>query len=109
VLEEKAALVINGRIRVAEQDRQAWVEAVTQNVEETQRKNGCLYYDVAVDLRDPSLFHLVEAWSSQSDLDAHLAGPEFQACVEKISRLEVLSNELTQFNVASQQAPIPEA
>lgn len=48
---------------------------LTDFVEETRTKDGCIAYDVAEDISDPGLIRFSELWSSQESLDAHLRAP----------------------------------
>ncbi len=40
-------------------------------VEPTRKEDGCLRYDLFVDLDDPTKFTFIEEWSSREALEAH--------------------------------------
>jgi quinol monooxygenase YgiN len=46
-------------------------EVLESFVEHTRKEEGCLRYDLFVDLDDPTKFTFIEEWSSREALDAH--------------------------------------
>jgi quinol monooxygenase YgiN len=70
-------LVITGTIRlgsVAELERVRG--ALVARAERSRSDAGCLDYQFAQSLDDPTELRLIEKWASQADLDAHLAVPD---------------------------------
>ena len=53
----------------------------------TRAEEGCLTYDLHVDLSDPGLFVFYESWESEAHLDAHLASAHIAANRERIGSL----------------------
>jgi quinol monooxygenase YgiN len=48
-------------------------------VEPTRREEGCLRYDLLVDLDQPGRFTFIEVWASREALDAHGRSAHIQA------------------------------
>lgn len=44
-------------------------------VEETRRKDGCLFFDVAEDAFEPGLIRVSELWPDKESLERHLKAP----------------------------------
>lgn len=44
-------------------------------VEETRRKDGCIFFDVAEDLFEPGLIRVSELWPDKESLERHLQAP----------------------------------
>ena len=107
MIKTTAAIVINGRLEVSEEDRAVFLAAVRKNVAETRTEEGCLHYTLTSDVDDPSVFYLIEAWDSQEALDAHLISPGFRAANAEVSRLRIRSRVFAQFEVRSQTDPTP--
>lgn len=45
----------------------------------TRKENGCINYDLHVDLNDPSRFVFYENWIDKPALDAHAKSPHMKA------------------------------
>ncbi|MCY7395768.1 MAG: antibiotic biosynthesis monooxygenase [Nocardioides sp.] len=48
----------------------------------TRQEDGCLAYDAFESTEAPGTFVTVEAWTSQADLDAHMATPHIATAFE---------------------------
>ena len=56
----------------AKPGREAELRAVLEGfVAPTRQEDGCLRYDLFVDLDDPTKFTFIEEWSSREALEAH--------------------------------------
>ena len=63
-------LIIAGRVKVAEADRDAYVAAHHDLVERCRKAAGCLDVVISADLLDRSRVNILERWESQEALDA---------------------------------------
>ena len=61
--------------------------AILALVAPTRQEAGCINYDVHQSPDDPSTFMLYENWTSQKDLDAHLAMPYLKDILAKADEL----------------------
>jgi quinol monooxygenase YgiN len=97
--QETIGLVINGTMEIAPEDREKLAALVQQNVVQTVGKPGCIYYAFAADLRNPNLFHNIEAWTNRAALDAHLQSEMMQQAFTEVGKLRVLSRDVTVFTI----------
>lgn len=61
-------------------------EAIVQEglkalAEPSRKEDGCLSYELFVSIAEPGTFVTVEAWTSQADLDAHMASPHLAEAI----------------------------
>jgi quinol monooxygenase YgiN len=64
--QETVGLVVNGTMEIAPEDREKCVALVQENVAQTQGIPGCIFYTFTADVRNPNLFHNVEAWTNRA-------------------------------------------
>lgn len=53
-------------------------------IEPTRKETGCVSYELLRHRTDPSEFVFVEEWTSDADLDAHLATPHLRDALAKV-------------------------
>ena len=53
----------------------------------TRAEEGCVTYDLHVDLEDPCRFVFYETWQSEAHLEAHLASAHITANRERIGAM----------------------
>ncbi|GAB3068477.1 putative quinol monooxygenase [Nocardioides zeae] len=63
-------IVVVGHLRVAEDDRDAYVADCVEVVCQARAAPGCLDFVVAADPLEPDRVAVVERWASRADLDA---------------------------------------
>ncbi len=69
----------------ARDGNQALVRAALEAIVPPSRaEEGCIRYDLHVDLGDHASFIMLEAWRDQAALDAHEATPHFQALLQAV-------------------------
>jgi len=54
-------------------------------VEPARREDGCVQYDLCQDVADPTRFAMIEAWESETALEAHLARESLRAAVARLA------------------------
>ena len=67
--------IIAGTMSVDPKDRDKLVEALVPMIAASREEKGCLAYNWASELADPSVFHIFEMWEDEKDLAAHFAAP----------------------------------
>jgi quinol monooxygenase YgiN len=97
--QETVGLVVNGTIEIAPEDREQFVALVQENVAQTQGIPGCIFYTFTADVRNPNLFHNVEAWTNRAALDTHMHSKLMQAAFAEVGKLRVLSRDVTAYTV----------
>lgn len=92
--------VIHVKIEVAEQNRQAFVDAARTVERATQEDPGCIYYRFHESIVERGTFVLIEEWSDADALAAHIAQPHVAAYRAASAEL-VQTSEAVLFEVAS--------
>ncbi len=77
------------------------VEAV---IGPTRAEPGCINYDLHQSNDNPTLFMLYENWTSEQDLDAHLAMPYLKDLVAKADDMLAEPVDIARFTMISQPA-----
>jgi quinol monooxygenase YgiN len=70
---------LDGRVSIAPQAREAFLQAVASVIPASRRDAGCLHYSCYEDLAAPNSFLFYEEWVDEAALDRHLAQPHTQA------------------------------
>lgn len=94
-----AGLVVNGIIEIHPEDHERFVALVSQNVADTERVEGCILYTFAVNVRNPNIFHNIEAWTDRGALDKHMKSTLMQTAFAEVKTLRILSREVTAYTV----------
>jgi quinol monooxygenase YgiN len=77
---EGAMIIVTGQVRFGEGEIERLKGALAENVRSSRAEDGCERYVYGVDLADPNLLLIAEAWRDQAALDAHSARiPELMA------------------------------
>ncbi len=80
-------IVIQGWVRVHEDDRPALRREARTLVEETRKERGNLAYAFAEDFNDPGLFHIIERWADEEAVGAHMLSPALVAFLPKLAEM----------------------
>jgi quinol monooxygenase YgiN len=68
-------VIVGGLFEVDPDQREEFLARRHELIRRSRAETGCLEYTFAADPIDPGRVVLFERWSSQADLDAHLAVP----------------------------------
>jgi quinol monooxygenase YgiN len=66
------SVVVAGYIKVVRKDREAFVEVLQAYVPRVRKKDGCIAYTFAVDVADPNVVRMSEAWRDRQSPETHL-------------------------------------
>lgn len=94
-------LVIAGHFRIDAASKRVAEAAAREMMRDTRRETGCLAYVFSLDLEDPELFHLFEAWESPAALEAHFRTPHMQAFQRAVGGFGVKESTIQRYEVAS--------
>jgi quinol monooxygenase YgiN len=61
--------------------------AFSEAVKETRKEKGCIAYDLARDVKDPTRYLVYERWKSLPDLDAHLKSKHITSLLSELKEL----------------------
>jgi quinol monooxygenase YgiN len=68
-------IIVTGEVRFADGEIQRLASAFAMNIHATRAEPGCARYAYSVDLADPNLLHVVEEWSDEEAVNAHMNTP----------------------------------
>jgi quinol monooxygenase YgiN len=68
-------IFVTGQVRFAAGEIERLTPAFRMNVQATRAEPGCARYAYAVDVADPDLLHVVEEWSDEEAVNAHMNTP----------------------------------
>lgn len=100
----KVGLVVNGRMEIHPDDQEKFVALVSQNIADSRGVEGCIHYTFAADVRDPNVFHNVEAWTDLAALEKHMNSSLMQAAFAEVKKLRVLSRDVRAYSVSASTA-----
>lgn len=83
-------LVVEGWVRASPADVEAVKAPLRIMVAATRAEPGCLQYALSEDLLEPGLLRIIEKWTDDAALTAHLQAPHvaaFSAAVAGLARL----------------------
>jgi len=68
-------IIVTGEVRFADGEIPRLTPAFRTNIQATRGEPGCARYAYGVDLADPNLLHVVEEWSDEEAVNAHMNTP----------------------------------
>jgi quinol monooxygenase YgiN len=99
--EANPSVVVAGYIKVARKDREALVKVLQAHVPRVRKKDGCIAYTFAVDVVDPNVVRMSEAWRDRQSLETHLVDDEFQGVREELVDIEFIERSVQRYDVSS--------
>src|SRR5580658_3553828 len=99
--EANPSVVVAGYIKVARRDRGAFVKVLQARVPRVGKKDGCIAYTFAVDVVDPDVVRMSEAWRDRQSLETHLADNEFQGVRKQLVDIEFIERSVQRYGVSS--------
>ncbi|MCR5878192.1 putative quinol monooxygenase [Phenylobacterium sp. J367] len=98
------SLVIAGTVRVPPENLAAFQPHMEAMLAASRAEDGCLVYSYAVDVEDPGLIRVFEAWRDQAALDAHFQAPHLADWRAAWPALGVHDRRLMLYEVAAERA-----
>jgi quinol monooxygenase YgiN len=102
-----AHVTIIGTVTAKPDTREELLGLLAAQVAPTRAEPGCLNYDFHVDARDACCFVFYENWSTQADLDAHLAMPHLALLFSQLDRLLARPVDIRHLSMLSDMAAQP--
>jgi len=72
-------ILIAGTFRVPPENLDGFRPHMEKMLAASRAEAGCLTYSYAVDVAEPGLIRVFEAWADQASIDAHLHAPHMAA------------------------------
>jgi len=70
------------------------LELSREMVEETNKEQGCISYELFQDVKDPNVLVIIEEWESQEALDRHMASEHFKRLIPQMNELRERPSEV---------------
>jgi quinol monooxygenase YgiN len=96
-------LIIAGTVRVPPENIEAFKPHMLAMLTASRAEDGCLEYSYAVDVADPGLIRVYEAWRDQAALDAHFQTPHMAPWRAQWPSFGVSDRNLMAYETASER------
>ena len=93
-------LIVEGWVRAAPADIETLKGPLKTMVAATLAEPGCLQYALSEDLLDPGLLRIVEKWTDDAALSAHLQAPHVAAFSAAIAGLARKGTEIKVYHAS---------
>ena len=86
-------IIVTGQVRFADGEIQRLSSAFRTNIQATRAEAGCARYAYGVDVADPNLLHVVEEWSDDAAVTAHMNAPHMAELMSALgtAKIEAIS------------------
>jgi len=87
-------ILVMGTVRVSPDAIEVLRPAMAAQVAASRAEDGCIDYAYGLDVLEPGLIRVSEAWTSRAALDAHLASPHMPVWRAALATAGVLSRDI---------------
>eukprot|EP00999_Lentomonas_sp_LEN2_P000688 NODE_1682_length_771_cov_20.468944_g1633_i0.p1 GENE.NODE_1682_length_771_cov_20.468944_g1633_i0~~NODE_1682_length_771_cov_20.468944_g1633_i0.p1 ORF type:complete len:248 (+),score=69.87 NODE_1682_length_771_cov_20.468944_g1633_i0:77-745(+) len=94
-------VVLSGDARVQSEKRTEAISAVRALVSASRREKGCVKFEWAQSLSDPTLLVIYECWETENDMDAHLDSDHVRDFKEVVQDLFAVDPAVQKANVTA--------
>lgn len=63
-----------------------YYNTVKELITETNKEEGCIYYTLNKDVKDPTIHYMSEGWTDREALDRHMHSPHFTRIVPALAQ-----------------------
>ena len=88
-------ILVTGSFRLPPERLEEALPAMKRVIEASLEERGCLAYAYSIDIVDPSLIRVTEAWADGSTLAKHLDAPHMQTWKEEREALGMTDRAMT--------------
>ena len=96
-------LIIAGTVRVPPENLEQLRPHMDRMLAASRAEDGCIAYSYAVDVQDPGLIRVFEAWRDQAAVDAHFQAPHMAEWREAWPALGVTDRRLSLYEISSER------
>jgi quinol monooxygenase YgiN len=97
------SLIIAGTVRVPPENLERFKPHMQAMLTASRAEDGCIEYSYAVDVAEPGLVRIFEAWRDQAALDAHVTTPHMATWRSHWPEFEVSDRKLFAYETASER------
>ncbi len=98
------SVLIAGTVRVPPENLEAFRPHMAAMLTASRAEDGCLTYSYAVDVEDPGLIRVFEAWRDEAALQAHFQTAHMAAWRAAWPQFGVSDRHLSLYEVAAERA-----
>ena len=98
------SVIIAGTVRVPPENLARFKPHMERMLAASRAEDGCLTYSYAVDVLEPGLVRVFEAWRDQAALDAHLQAPHMGEWRAAWPQFGVGDRRLSLYEVAAERS-----
>ena len=98
------SVIIAGTVRVPPENLERFRPHMEAMLAASRAEDGCLTYSYAVDVLDPGLVRVFEAWRDEAALQAHFQAPHMGAWRAAWPQFGVGERNLKLYEVAAERA-----
>ena len=88
-------IVVNGSFRLPADRLEQAIPAMKRMIAASLEERGCLAYSYAIDIVDPGLVRVTEAWANGETLSRHFETPHMQAWKQEREALGMTDRTMT--------------
>jgi quinol monooxygenase YgiN len=97
------SVIVAGTVRVPPEKLEAFRPHMQAMLAASRAEDGCLVYSYAIDVEDPGLVRVFEAWRDEAALKAHFAEPHMAQWRALWPSFDVSERRLALYDVASER------
>ena len=97
-------VIVAGTVRVPPENVARFKPHMERMLAASRAEDGCIAYSYAIDVEDPGLIRVFEAWRDQPALEAHFKTPHLAEWREAWPGFGVSDRRLSLYEVASERA-----
>jgi quinol monooxygenase YgiN len=97
-------LLIAGTVRVPPENLERFKPHMQAMLIASRAEDGCFEYSYAVDVAEPGLVRIFEAWRDQAALDAHFQTPHMAVWRSHWPEFGVSDRRLSLYEIAAERA-----
>lgn len=94
-------LVIAGTFTFDATQTEAAKAAAATMMAATHEEEGCIEYAFSIDVADPSVMHVFEAWESEEHLQAHFQTPHMAEFGAALANFGITGRDILKYQIAS--------
>jgi quinol monooxygenase YgiN len=97
------SVLIAGTVRVPPENLERFKPHMQKMLAASRAEDGCLAYSYAIDVEDPGLIRVFEAWRDQAAIEAHFQAPHMAQWRAAWPAFGVTDRRLALYDVAAER------
>ena len=97
-------ILVDARCTIVPERHNDFIREVQEIIPTVRKEAGCIRYELVADVHAPGVFHFIEEWESQKQLDEHLVRPHMKSYFEKTARWHSAPTGLKIYEIRSSRS-----